>query len=272
MFMMIGLDSFPPITIATIRVSLGATLVYIGLRCTGNRLKPYLKHWRHFAFMGFFASALPFCLFPYAEKHIPSSMAGIINGTTPIFTALIAHYALHDEKFNLRKGLGIAAGLAGVIVIFLPSIIDGQFGNEMGILLALGATLCYAIAMCYAKRHICKMPFLVAPTGQLVFAALFLIPASLIFDHPFALAPPTVNSVAAVLALGTVSTAVTFALYYTIIRRMGASYLSMSTLLFPIVAIALGYIFLGENLAWTTFVGAGLVISGLFISSPLLKK
>lgn len=269
---MIGLESFPPITIATLRVSIGALLIYTTMRLCGNRLRPHLKYWKHFAVMGFFASALPFCLFPYAEKLIPSSLAGIINGTTPIFTAILAHYTLQDDRFTFRKGLGIAAGVSGLIIIFLPSLLDQKIGNEMGMLFAIGATLCYAIAMCYARRHVCKMPFLVAPTGQLVFAALFLIPTCLIFDHPFTIATPSVSSIAAIIALGTISTALTFALYYNVIKRVGASYLSMSTLLFPIVAIALGYVFLGESLTWVTFVGAGLIISGLFISSPLLKK
>jgi len=272
MFMMIGLESFPPITIATLRVSIGALLVYTTMRLCGNRLRPHLKHWKHFAVMGFFASALPFCLFPYAEQLIPSSLAGIINGTTPIFTAILAHYTLQDDRFTLRKGLGIAAGVTGLLTIFLPSLIDEKIGNEMGMIFAVGATLCYAIAMCYARRHVCKLPFLVAPAGQLLFAAIFLIPTCLIFDRPFTIATPTVNSIAAIVALGTVSTALTFTLYYNVIKRVGASYLSMSTLLFPVVAIALGYVFLGENLTWVTFVGAGLIISGLFISSPLLKK
>jgi len=272
MFMMIGLDSFPPITIATLRVSIGALLIYITMRLCGNRLRPHLKHWKHFAVMGFFASALPFCLFPYAEKLIPSSLAGIINGTTPIFTAILAHYTLHDDRFTFRKVMGIITGVTGLVIIFLPSLIDEKIGNEWGMLFAIAATICYAIAMCYARRHACSMPFLVAPTGQLLFAALFLIPTCLIFDRPFALAAPTTNSIAAIIALGTISTAFTFALYYNVIKRVGASYLSMSTLLFPIVAIALGYLFLGETLTWVTFLGAALIISGLFISSPLLKK
>ena len=83
---------------------------------------------------------------------------------------------------------------------------------------------------------------------------------------------PTPGSIGAILGLGTICTALTFALYYNIIKRVGASYLSMATLLFPVVAIILGYIFLNEHLTYLTFIGAALIISGLFISSPLLKR
>ena len=107
MFMMIALDSFPPITIATLRVLIGALIVYVSMRVCGNTLKPHLKHWKKFAVMGFFASALPFCLFPFSEKYIPSSIAGIINGTTPIFTCIIAHFTISDEPFSFRKIMGI---------------------------------------------------------------------------------------------------------------------------------------------------------------------
>lgn len=271
MFMMISLNSFEPITIATLRVIIGAVIIYILMRACGNTLKPHLKHWKNFAVMGFFASALPFCLFPYAERFIASSVAGIINGTTPIFTAIIAHFAISEEKFSYRKLLGIIAGISGLLVIFLPSIVDGVIGNEIGILLACAATLCYAIAMVFARKKLCKLPFLVAPSAQLIFASLFLIPVCLIFDRPFALKMPTQGSIGAIIGLGTICTALTFSLYYNIIKRVGASYLSMSTLLFPVVAIFLGYIFLNEHLSYLTFIGAALIISGLFISSPLLK-
>ncbi len=271
MFMKIALDSFAPITIAALRVTLAALVLLALLLMRKTPIKPYLKYWKHFAFMGFFASALPFCLFPIAELYIPSSLAGIINGSTPIFTAILAHYFC-AEHFTFRKLLGIFTGIAGIALIFLPDLFDAAFSSELGLLLAVLASISYAIGMVYAKRHIKDLPFLVAPTFQLIFAVIFVLPFSLIVDKSFAMPMPTMGAIGAILGLGFISTAVSFTLYYTLIREAGASYLSMSTLLFPIVAITLGYIFLDESLAWYSFAGAALIISGLFISSPLMRK
>ena len=271
MFMKIALTSFQPITIAAVRVTLGAAALLTFLLMRKTQIKPYLKYWKHFAFMGFFASALPFCLFPTAELYIPSSLAGIINGSTPIFTAILAHYFC-SEHLSVRKILGIFTGIAGIALIFLPDLFDAEFTSEFGLILAILASISYAIGMVYAKRHIKDLPFLVAPTFQLIFAAIYVVPFSLLIDKSFAMPMPTMGSIFAILGLGLISTAVSFTLYYTLIREAGASYLSMSTLLFPIVAITLGYIFLNESLAWYSFAGAALIISGLFISSPIMRK
>ena len=271
MFMKFALQSFSPVTIAALRVSIGASLLYIVLRLRGGRLRPYLKYWKHFAMMGFFASALPFCLFPTSELYISSSLAGIINSSTPIFTVILAHYFV-AEKITFRKMLGISIGMIGIILIFLPSLFDAHLKNELGIILATLASISYAIGMVYAKRHLKDLPYLVAPAYQLTFAALFTIPFSILIDCCFGSVTPTPIAIFGILGLGIFSTTITFSIYYTIIRVAGASYLSMSTLLFPIVAVSLGYIFLDETLSWYSFVGAGLIISGLFISSPLLKK
>ena len=272
MFMKIAFGSFPPITTAAIRVTIAAFTLFIATRKMRISITAQFKtRWKHYAVMGFFASAFPFCLFPTAVKYIPSSIAGILNATTPIFTCLLAHYVA-SEPITHRKFLGILGGLAGVLFIYLPKIQNQNLGDEFGILLAIVAALSYAIGMVYAKRHLKDIPFLVAPTWQLIFAMIYLIPACLIFDQSFHLAPPTHQAVLATLGLGIISTALSFALYYTILREAGASYLSMSTLLFPIVAIILGYVFLDEQLSWQTFMGAGLILSGLFVSSPIFKK
>ena len=272
MFMKTAIGSFPPITTAAIRVTLATATLFIATRImrisvTGQ----FKKRWKHYAVMGFFASAFPFCLFPTAVEYIPSSVAGILNATTPIFTCILAHYVA-SEPFTHRKFLGVLGGLAGVLFIYLPKIQDQKLGDEVGILLAIIGALSEAIGMVYAKRHFKDVPFLVAPMWQLFFAMIYLIPASLILDQSFHLAPPTHQAVVAILGLGIMSTALSFAIYYMILREAGASYLSMSTLFFPIVAIILGYIFLNEQLSWQTFVGTGLILSGLFISSPIFKK
>lgn len=272
MFMKIAIDSFPPITIAALRVTLAAMTLFIATRIMGISLTgQFAKRWKHYAVMGFFASAFPFCLFPTAVEYIPSSLAGILNATTPIFTCILAHYVA-SEPINRRKFLGILGGLAGVLFIYLPKLNHQNIGGELGILLAIVASISYAIGMVYAKRNLKDIPFLVAPTWQLIFASIYLIPASLIFDQSFQLQVPTLSATLATLALGVISTALSFTIYYTVLREAGASYLSMSTLLFPIVAIILGYLFLNEQLSWQTFVGTGLILSGLFISSPIFKR
>lgn len=271
MFMKIALTELMPLTIIALRLSIAAIPLFIILKINRVQLRPYLKLWKHFAVMGCFASALPFTLFVSSEQYIPSSMAGIINATTPIFTCILAHYVV-SEKITRGKFIGILLGVLGVVFIYFPDIWDSDLGDEFGLTLAIIGALSEGVAMVYARKHLRELPQLVAPAFQILFAALYVIPLSLIFDQSYAMHFPSIGVIGALLGMGLLCTACAFVLYYYIIRTVGASQLSMATLLFPVVAIALGYIFLQETLSWQALVGTALILTALFISSPLMKK
>lgn len=261
----LGIETIPPCTLVFARLVMGAICVYIVAKCTGKNLLGHIRMWPHFLWLGFLANTFPFILITYGERYIPSAIAGIVNGSTPIFVVVLSHFFLHDERFTWKKCLGIGLGCIGLLFVFVPSLTDRMGGDEWGILAVAVASASYAMAMVHAKRFVHHVPGLTVATYQLAFAALIALPFAL-FVEPMTVLPSS-TSLWSVIALGTLGTGGAFMLYYIVIHVAGATYLSTSTLLFPIIAILLGVIFLGERPHLNAYLGSILILLGLVLTS-----
>lgn len=270
-FIKIILEEVPVFTLVSLRLTIASLILYSILRFQKKKISIYLPLWKHFVVMGFFASALPFCLITFAETFIPSSLAGIVNGSPPIFTAILAHYFLTTEKMTLRKIFGIILGFTGIVIVFFPSALTGLSGNSLGIFCVAIASISYSIGMVYARRHLSELPNLVAPTFQVMMGALMVVPLSLIFNQSYAMALPSPKVITCIFSLAILGTVLSFTLYYAIMKKAGATYLSTATLLFPFVSIFLGVTFLKETLYWNDYAGCLLILIGLIITNQLIS-
>lgn len=263
LFIKVAVQEIPPVTLVAARVALASFTLFLIVRAQGRRLPPWGRVWRHFAFMGLFAHALPFVLFSWGEMHVDSALASILNGTTPLFTVILAHFLVADDRMTPLKLAGTLLGLAGLVALVVPSLLAGIQAETWGLLGMAVAAVCYAITIIYSRQHLRGLPPLVAPTAQLMMAAIFLLPVSLVLDKPFTLALPGWPALGGLLGLSLWGTAVAFAVYYHILEKMNATDLAMVTYLIPIFGIALGVIVLGETLSWNVYLGCALILLGV---------
>ncbi|MEM7174419.1 MAG: DMT family transporter [Chlamydiota bacterium] len=274
LFIKIAVREVTPCTLAAARITIAALLLYVVLRLRSIKLKPWSHLWPHFLILGALSSALPFSLISYGEQHISSGLAGLINGSTPVFTVLIAHFSTKDDKMTKKSVLGTVCGFLGLMLIFFPSLGKGQWGSELGILAVIVASLFYAIGMVYAKKYLHHLPKLVAPTWQLIMASALSLMIAFTFERPLEHTSLSWETLGSILALSLIGTVLAFILYFQVLRIAGASYLSFSNLLFPLIAVISGAIFLKEKLAWNTYLGGFFILLGLGITTnifPLLK-
>ena len=219
-----------------------------------------------FAIMGLFNNVLPFGLIVWAQGHVASGQAAILNATTPIFAAIMAHLMTKDEKISLRQIVGILAGIAGVAVM-MGEAVRQQAGSVLAAQCALlGASLSYGYVAAYGRRFrgLGVSP-LVTTTGQVSMASLFLLPIVLVVDRPWTLPVPSGAAILAVIAIAVICTAFAYGLYFRILASAGATNLSLVTMLVPASAILLGIMFLGEHLLAHHLAGLGLIIAGLTV-------
>ncbi len=262
----------PPASIATIRVLLGTVAMVAVLYARGQRLPRDRETWLVMAPMGVFATAVPFLLFTWGEVHADSGLASILNGTTPIFTVLIAHLFLADEQLSARKGLGLFLGFLGIALTFSPKIgdafaaVDGSTAPLWGLAAFLTAAACYGGSTVYARRRLMRLPPLMAPTLQLIIASAVMLPVTWWWDWPLT-AAPTPTAWASVAFLAFVGTAAAYVAFYTVIARTSATFASLVTYLLPPVGIALGVLVLGEVVGWEEIVGCTLIITGVAVVS-----
>lgn len=269
--MKIGVMEVPPFTLVFLRVGLAALILFFLLKIQGRKFLSFRHYFKHFFVMGVMSCALPFTLLTYSEKTISSSLAGLINGCVPIFATTFAHFLFPSDRLNPQKVIGIFLGIVGLAFVFIPSLEDG-FGNTSGIIMVVIASIGYAGGMVYSKKHLQGLPPLIAPVWQLIVASCITLPLCLVLERPFALPFPSWNAIAAIIGLALIGSALAFILYYRIIEMAGASYLSLCTLLFPLIALSLGAFFLGETLTWNAYVGGAFILSGLGIATELVKR
>ena len=227
--------------------------------------------WKHFAFIGFISSALPFTLFSWGEQYIDSAMASILNGTTPLFTIVIAHVFTKDDRLSFSKILGSIIGFGGLVVLVAPSFFAGMEAATWGLLAVTGAAFCYGISVVYTRLYLLGLPVLVAPTAQLGIAAIYLLPLSLIFEAPLSIPTPSGAAIGSLLALAILGSVLAYIVYYDLIERVSASYISMVTYLVPIFGVILGIVVLNEKLSWNAYAGCLLILLGVMIVNGLIK-
>jgi drug/metabolite transporter (DMT)-like permease len=260
LFMAIGLDAFHPGLVTWLRVGFGAAVMALIPRARKTKIDSQDRS--RVGILGLVWIALPLTLFPIAQLWIDSAVAGMLNGATPIFTALLATILLRALPGRLQMA-GLAVGFAGMVAIALPSAGAGTTA-AIGVIMVLVATVCYAVAL-----------NMVAPLQQRygslpVIARVQWVAAAAV--TPFGIYGLTQSSFAwpsllALLAVGVLGTGVAFVFMGTLSGRVGPTRSAFITYAIPVVALILGVVFRDEIVAPVAVIGVVLVIAGALLAS-----
>jgi drug/metabolite transporter (DMT)-like permease len=266
----LAIEGVSPTQLVLGRLVAGAGVLLVILALRGQRLPSEPAVWGHVAVLAVVANIIPFFLFAWGELRITSGMAGILNGTTPLFTLGFAVAALPEERLSRQRFVGFLLGFAGVVVVVGPWTANGANALS-GQLACLLAAACYGVAFVYTRRFVAMRgyPPLVVSAAQLLTGSVLLGLASpVILSEPMELDGLVVSSV---LLLGAVGTGLAYLLFYRLVTEAGATSASMVTYLIPIVAVALGIIVQNDPVTWNLFAGAGIVIAGAALAEGRLR-
>jgi drug/metabolite transporter (DMT)-like permease len=222
------------------------------------------KTWFYLTLLGLTNNGLPYLLISWGEQYIDSAVAAILNSTTPLFTMVIAHFWLTDDRITRTRLIALMVGFAGVVVLVGRDISTGVQINFWGQLAILLASLSYGFSVTFAR----KITQTVAP---LVRAVVPLIGADAIiwFLTPLIEAPFTLPTLAitwlALIWLGVLGVGVAFLLYFYLLHAVGPTRTTLVTYVFPLVGVILGVIFLNEKLDWNLALGAMLIVGSIVI-------
>lgn len=271
-FIKIAVETIPPLTLVLGRVGLAAIILYVVLRVQNGRLPQSPTIWKHIAIVALIHNTIPFVLFAWGEQYIDSALASILNGTTPLFTIILAHYFTVDDHLTPTKVIGVLLGFFGLILLVIPSFTDGVVATTWGVLAIALAAAMYGVAIVYTRNHLRGLPKLVAPTGQMIMATIMLIPMSLIIDQPWGLSAPSTQSILALLALAIWGTALAFVMYYKLLEVADPSYVSMITYVIPVFGVVLGVLVLDESLTTLMIVGCGFILLGVMVVNGVFNS
>ena len=270
LFMRIAAQELGALPTAALRVTIAALFLWPILRARGHAAL-LRQHWKPIFFVGVLNSGIPFALYSFAVMHITTGLSSILNATVPLFGAIVAWLWLGDRP-GLSRSLGLALGFAGVALLAggeaLFKANTSGVAPLWAVLACLGATVCYALAASFTKKHIPSLPPLVTATGSQMGAALALaLPA--LWWHPQHL--PSLHAWGALLVVGIVCTGVAYILYFKLIENTGPAKALTVTFMVPVFAILYGVLLLGETVTPWMLLCGGVVLLGTALSSGLIK-
>jgi len=255
----IGLDGFEPGLVTWLRILFGAAVLWL-VPAARRRIR------RHdlprLVALSVLWVALPFTLFPLAERSISSGLTGLLNGALPIFAVTIGSLMLRRLP-GRTHAIGLIVGFVGIAAIALPSVGEGS-SEALGVGLALLATVCYGVAINIAAPLTQRYGSLPVMARMLALAALWTAPFGLVGLNGSGFAW---TSLFAVAALGMLGTGAAFVLMGRLVSRVGSQRASFATYLIPVVAMILGVVFRDEAVRSSSIVGVALVIAGATLAS-----
>ena len=264
LFIEVGLRALAPAVITLARLVLGAATLWLLPRTRRTRVAP--QDARRAAAIGVIWLGLPLMLFPFAQQWIDSSVAGMINGSMPLWTVLWTAILARDLPRRVQSA-GLVVGFTGIVLVSLPELPATGLGDErafLGVLMALLAAFLYGLSATlitplqqrYGSLAVMSRAQLGAIAVVLPFAAVGLRDST--FAWP---------SVLAMVPLGVLGSAVAFVAVATLIGRVGAPRGAIAIYFVPIVAVVLGVAFLGERVHPLALAGTALVILGAWLTS-----
>jgi len=230
-------------------------------RMAWSEIKPFIPV---FLVLGLVNVAIPWLLISWAEKHIETGVASILNATMPLWTIIISPLVISDDHINLPKLAGLTTGFLGVVLLFLPSLGKGWSTNLIGQAAVLAATLCYASATIFARKKAHGLNPKIQTFLQFSVSTIMVWVMTFFIEKQIIL-PRLPLTWVALLWLGLLGSGLAYIIYFDLLHRMGPTRLSMVTYIPPVVGVLLGIIFLGEAFHWQSMVGALLILSGIYI-------
>ena len=259
LFLRIAAPEVGPAWAAEIRLAIGAAvLVAVAGPATFRIVRGRVTT---FLIVGALFSTVPFTLIAIATVTLPAGFAALLNAATPLFTAVIA-VAFMGQRISVRVAAGLALGVMAVVVLVGWSPLEPGATTALAIVAGLGAPMSYAVAGNFARARLADVEPLELATGMVTAGALVALPVALLSGTPGAL---RLDGAASLLAVGVLSTAVAWPIFFRVLRHTTPTAASTATFIVPAFAIAWGSIVLAEPVGLGLVVGFGLILVSLML-------
>ena len=254
-----GLEALAPDVVTFGRIAAG----FLTLACVPAARAPVGRSaWPRIALLGFTWMALPLTLYPLAQQHLQSAVAGMINGGTPLLVAIISSVLLRHLP-GVRQRVGLIVGLVGIVLVSFPSFGGGQ-NSIIGVLMVLGAITGYGFSFNLAvplQQTFGALPVIFR--AQAV-AVLLSIPGLVLGVGSSSV---QTRPLLAVVALGVGGTAIAYVCIAALAGRVGSTRSSIVTYVSTPIAIAFGVVARGDSVRPVQLVGVALILSGAWWAS-----
>jgi drug/metabolite transporter (DMT)-like permease len=270
LFIKIAVAEVPAFVLVTSRLLLSASILWILLLASRQKVPRSRAQWGAYAVMGLLSGAIPWSLITWGEQYISSGLAALLQATMPIFTVILAFLVTSDEQISPRKMIGVVIGFLGVVVLMLPdlrtiSVRQESQAHFLGQLAIVASSVSYAGGAIFARSRLRKEPPLSSTTGQLTMGFVYMLPVTLLLGRPTELSLPSVPALASWLGLTVFGTVFAYLIYYSLIARTTATFVSTVTYIIPVFGLVLGALVLAETLTGGLLLSLALILLGVML-------
>ncbi len=255
----VAVRELSPATLVFVRTA-PVALAMLPFALRRGELQGLLARWRWVLAYTLVEISVPWLLLAHAEQQLPSSMAGLLIAAVPLIAAVLYRLAGSAERLARRRLTGLALGFVGVAALVG---LDPSGGHPRAVIEVLIVALCYATGPLIISRRLSDLPGLGVVVASLVITAVVYAPVGL-NQLP---ASVSAETVAAVVALALVCTALAFVLFFALIVEVGPARATVITYVNPLVAVLLGVAFLGEPLTAGIAVALPLILGGSVLAT-----
>lgn len=264
----LALRSFSAIGVAFGRISLGALTMVLVLLATRQRVRLARSQVVDLLIIAAVLVAVPFVLIAFAQTRITSILAGLLNGTTPLWAAAFVAAIIPAERATRQQLVGLLLGFLGIGVLL--GVWNSAALDLPGVLAMLAATACYGFGTAWMRHRLAGSSLSGASLSavQTLIASALLLPLLPVGGPPEAIRP---ESVLSLVGLGVFGTGVAYVLFWRVVRGAGPTIAATVTYLIPLVSTTLGIVALGEPLYWYQPVGGTIVLVGVALAQGLVR-
>lgn len=258
-----GLTGLNPFQLGALRILFASLfLLLIGFK---SLAKIPTDKWRYIMLTAIIGTGFPVFLFAYAQTGIKSSVSGILNSLTPLYTLLLGILAF-GLTFKRNQIFGVILGLFGCLVLVFNNSTNGDATNYFYAMLVVIATVCYALNVNLIKKYLSDVSPLSITTGNFAFLcipALFVLYYNGYVDVMHQ--PKVQHATLFIMILGMLGTGIANILYFQLVQITSPLFASSVTYFIPLVALSWGLLD-GENLNFLQLIGTGIILSGVYLA------
>lgn len=270
-FIKILLNQYHPASIAFIRCFFGVVTISLVMLVLRQPFHLRKIPWKSMVLVGLFQTSVPWYFLGFSETKLTSSMASVLNATTP-FWATVIGFLWFNRKTHRNQWIGLLLGFCGIFILleFHPKHLISV--DILGVLAMMVTTFCYGYSSQVSKRDLGELTLYQTVFGTLLVGCL----ASGLFAfcfEPISFQPLLKPSVLlSFFMLGSIGSAVAYLLFFYMIQKGSAEFSTMVTYLVPATAIIWGFFLLNEPVRWSLLAGLLFILIGVFLSSRKPRK
>jgi drug/metabolite transporter (DMT)-like permease len=259
----VAVKQIDPAVVVFGRTSLAAAVLLV-LANRAGAIRPALRRWRPVLLFAIIEMAIPWILLATAEEHLASGLTAMILAAVPIVGTIAAFLLGDRHALRLVRIIGIGFGLSGVALLVGRDLTSDEAPPWWSVAMVLIVVVCYATAPFLADRRLSDVPSLGVIAVALSIVTVIYAP---IAAMSLPSETPSINAVLAVLGLAFICTGLAFIVFFALIDEVGPARAGLITFANPVVAVALGAVFLDELITVATVVGFVLVSVGCWLAT-----